>query len=265
MNQFVGPPVGGLLAGTAIALAFAGSAATYLFAALALMTMTGRFRPGREGEAQTRMGTDIAEGLRYLFRHRLLRTFGFMVGVMNLMNTAAFAVFPLFAVEPGPLGLSEAGFGLFLTATAVGSLAGAVLAVPLERLLGRARALLVAVLGSALVTAGPALFATVLPNAALLMLSGALLVVWNVITVSLRQRVVPERLMGRVNAGYRLLAWGTMPIGAALGGLLAEWFGVRTVFAVASVTQLGLVACFRIVTDQAIDEAENLGDPVPAP
>ncbi len=50
---------------------------------------------------------------------------------------------------------------------------------------------------------------------------------WNVVTVSLRQRIVPDRLLGRLNASYRLVAWGTMPLGAAAGGVLAELFGLR--------------------------------------
>jgi len=263
MNQFVGPPLGGLIAGTVMALAFAGSAATYLAAALALLTMTGRFTPQRgDGGVPPRLRTDIADGVRYLFRHRLLRTLAAMTGVMNLMSSAAFAVFPLFAVKPGPLGLSDAGYGFFLTAMAVGALGGSLLAAAIERALGRGRALLVAVVGSALLTAGPAVFTTVAPIAALLVLGGLTTVTWNVITVSLRQLIVPEPLMGRVNAGYRLLAWGTMPVGAALGGGLAEAFGVRTVFAVAALAQLTLVACFRVVTDAAIVEAEQ--DAVPA-
>lgn len=88
LEQFVGPPLGGLLAGTAVALAFAGSAAVYLVATVGLATMAGRFKPRRAGGTPRRLGTDIAEGLRYLARHRLLRTVAFMVGV-NLMNTAA--------------------------------------------------------------------------------------------------------------------------------------------------------------------------------
>ena len=260
MNQFVGPPLGGLIAGTAIALAFAGSAATYLAAALVLVTMAGRFKPQRAGGGvPPRLRADIVEGVRYLFGHRLLRALALMTGVMNLMSSAAFAVFPLFAVKPGPLGLSDAGYGFFLTALAVGALGGSLLAARIEAALGRARSLLLAVVGSAAITAGPALFATVVPNATLLILGGLTMVTWNVITVSLRQRIVPEPLMGRVNAGYRLLAWGTMPLGAGLGGLLAEAFGVRTVFAVAALAQLTLVGGFRVVTDAAIAEAEQAG------
>ena len=67
---------------------------------------------------------------------------------------------------------------------------------------------------------------------------------WNVITVSFRQRVVPEQLLGRVNAGYRLVAWGTIPLGAALGGYLGSRFGLTAAFwtsAILSATCMPLV------------------------
>ena len=69
----------------------------------------GSFRPSREGEVPARLRTDIAEGVRYLLGHRLLRTMAFMVGVMNLCTSAVFGLLPLYAVDPGPMGLSESG------------------------------------------------------------------------------------------------------------------------------------------------------------
>jgi MFS family permease len=82
-------------------------------------------------------------------------------------------------------------------------------------------------------------------------------VIWNVITVSLRQRIAPDHLLGRVNAGYRLLAWGTMPIGAALGGLLADGIGLRATFLVtAAGALLSVPLLLSGVSDAAIDEAE---------
>jgi predicted MFS family arabinose efflux permease len=79
-----------------------------------------------------------------------------------------------------------------------------------------------------------------------------------VITVSLRQRIVPDRLLGRVNAGYRLLAWGTMPLGAALGGLLGDLFGLRAVFLTAAAASLAGVPLFlAVVSDSAISAAER--------
>ena len=65
-----------------------------------------------------RLRTDIAEGVRYLLGHRLLRTMAFMVGVMNLGTSAVFGLLPLYAVDPGPMGLSETGYGIFLTSMA---------------------------------------------------------------------------------------------------------------------------------------------------
>ncbi|HEX5828988.1 MAG TPA: hypothetical protein VFY23_15795, partial [Candidatus Limnocylindrales bacterium] len=85
-------------------------------------------------------------------------------------------------------------------------------------------------------------------------------VMWNVVTVSLRQRIVPDALLGRVNASYRLLAWGSQPIGALLGGLIGEVLGLPAVFLLAGVV-VALLLVFRgVVTDHAIEAAEAEGD-----
>jgi MFS family permease len=82
--------------------------------------------------------------------------------------------------------------------------------------------------------------------------------VWNVITVSLRQRITPDRLLGRMNAAYRMLGWGTMPIGAALGGAVAEVWGLRTTFVVASLLHLPLLLGFLVVTEDRIKAADTV-------
>jgi MFS family permease len=81
-------------------------------------------------------------------------------------------------------------------------------------------------------------------------------VLWNVITVSLRQRITPDRLLGRMNASYRLVGWGTMPLGAALGGVLAEALGLRGAFLVAALGTFAVLIGFRYVTEEAIAGAE---------
>ena len=86
---------------------------------------------------------------------------------------------------------------------------------------------------------------------------GVTIVVWNVITVSLRQRITPDRLLGRVNSGYRLVAWGTMPLGAAVGGVLAQFIGLRAVFAIMAALTLTMLLVMRRLTDIAIDDAER--------
>jgi MFS family permease len=184
---------------------------------------------------------------------------------MNLLSSAQFAIFVLFAVSDDHafgLGLSDAGVGLLLTSGAVGGLAGSVLAAPVERLLGRARVLLLSVVVVAIGLAAPA----VSPTVAVAVVSGAAFsiggVMWNVITVSLRQRIIPDELLGRVNSGYRLLGWGTIPLGAALGGFVGEVFGLRSVFVIAGLGHvLLLVPLLTVVTDAAIDAAEA---PTPA-
>ncbi|HEX5826429.1 MAG TPA: MFS transporter, partial [Candidatus Limnocylindrales bacterium] len=218
MNQFAGPPLGGLLAGVAIALAFAGSALAFAFAAVALVLLTGSFKPVRDETRKTSVVADIGEGLGYLWRHRLLRTLAIMVGAMNLASAATFAIFVLYAVAPGPMGLSEVGFGILLTAAALGSLTASLVVERVERRLGRARLLWLAVLVSAMTIAVPGFTANAWVVGASFALAGLAGVMWNVVTVSLRQRIVPDALLGRVNASYRLLAWGSQPIGALLGG-----------------------------------------------
>jgi MFS family permease len=128
----------------------------------------------------------------------------------------------------------------------------------IEQALGRPRALLLVVVVSALATATPGLTASALAVAATSVLAGAGSVVWNIITVSLRQRIAPDHLLGRVNAGYRLLAWGSMPMGALLGGILADLFGLRAAFLVAGVAALAAIPLLlSVVTPTALAAAES--------
>jgi MFS family permease len=255
MNQFVGPPVGGFLAALAIGLAFGAGAAAYLLAAASLFTIAGSFRPVREGPP-TRMHHEIAEGLRYLFGHSLLRVLAVMVGLSNLASSAAFSVFVLYAVRPGPIGLDEVGFGLLITALAIGNVVGSFFVERLERRLGRANLLAISMTGFTATILAPALTTSAPAIAAIWIVGGIIGISWNVVTVSLRQRIVPDRLLGRVNASYRLLAWGTMPVGAALGGLAGEVFGVRSVFLIFGALGLLLLLGRFVITDRAIEAAE---------
>jgi MFS family permease len=257
-NQFVGPPLGGLLAGVAVALAFAGSALAFAVAAVGLSLLVGSFRPAPE--RPTSIVEDIREGLAHLWHNTVLRTLAIMVGVMNLAGAATFAILVLYAVAPGPMGLDEVGFGMLMTAMGIGSLAGSLVVERVERRLGRARLLALAVLVGAVMMAVPG----ITPNAwivgASFAASGLVFMMWNVVTVSLRQRIVPDRLLGRVNASYRLLAWGGQPLGAMLGGVAAEVFGLQAVFLLAGVLSATLLLGNRILTEAAIAAAERAGD-----
>ncbi|KOX07836.1 MFS transporter [Nocardiopsis sp. NRRL B-16309] len=254
-QQFVGPPLGGLLVALGLVAAFAAPAGLWLAALGVLVTVGGRYRVERAAPAPLR--SDIAEGLRFLWRDRLLRTLAAMVGVSNFATNAAFAVLVLYAVGPdSALGLTEPGYGLLMTAAAAGSLLGALGADRVERLLGRARSLWLTVLTFALLVGAPALSTNPFAVAACFLVGGVGIAVWNVITVSLRQRTTPDALLGRVNSAYRLLAWGTMPLGAAAGGLLAQFVGVRAVFAVMALLVLTLLVPMARIDRAALGSGE---------
>jgi MFS family permease len=261
-NTFVGPPLGGLLAAAGLALAIGVPAAAYLVGAGCLVLIAGSYRAAGVAPAgPTRLRDEIAEGARFVWRHPVLRPLAIMLGVQNMAFTAFFSVLVLFVVAPGPMGLSEAGFGVLLAAFGVGSLLGTWLAVPAERRLGPFRTLVSSVVLGAATLVVPVLTTSPVLVGLSFVVSGLEMVLWNVVTVSLRQRITPDRLLGRMNAAYRLVGWGTMPLGALLGGALAEWLGLRATFLVAAAVVTLTLAGFRWATEAAIARADAAGAP----
>ncbi|WP_298460153.1 MFS transporter [uncultured Cellulomonas sp.] len=247
-NEFVGPPLGGLLVGVGAALALAVPAATWALAVLALVVLPGTFRARRPpGAGRTTLRAEIDEGLGYLWRHRVLRRLALTTGAFNLASNATFAVLVLWAVGPrSALGLTGTGYGLLFAAIAAGVLVGATLAERVERALGPARAVVVGYLVTVPQFAVLAITDDVALVAVAFVVGGVGLGTWNVIVVSMRQRVTPDHLMGRMSSGYRLVAYGTRPLGAALGGAVAQVLGVRAVFLLAcAVVLVGAVGPLR--------------------
>jgi MFS family permease len=258
-NQFVGPPLGGLLVAAGAALAFGVPGALWALAVVVLLGLTGSYRPERT--ARTTLRADIAEGLRFLWHDRILRTLAMMVGGINFATNAVFAVFVLYAVGPGsPMGLSEPAYGALLTTTAVGAFAGSFVAERVVARVGRARSLTLTVLSTVALVAVPAVSTSPWVVGAVYAVGGAGIAVWNVVTLSLRQRITPDALLGRLNSCYRLVAWGTMPLGAAVGGLLGELFGLRTVFVVMAAVSAATLLGMLVVKDHAMDAAEDAAD-----
>jgi MFS family permease len=261
-NTFAGPPLGGLLAAAGLAVAIGVPAAAYLVGAGCLALIAGSYRAAGAGPAgSTRLRDEIAEGAGFVWRHPVLRPLAIMLGIQNMAFAAVFSVFVLYAVTPGPMGLTEAGFGVLLATLGVGSLLGTWLAVPAERRLGRVPTLVLSVVLGAASVAVYAVTASPVLVGISFAVSGVTMVLWNVVTVSLRQRITPDRLLGRMNAAYRLVGWGTMPIGAFLGGALAEWLGLRPTFLVAAVLTLLTLIGFRYVTREAVARADAAGAP----
>ena len=218
MNSFVGPPVAGLLIGLGLALPFLAHALALGVAAALMMSLTGSFRPER-GE-RGGFGADLREGVTWLWSHHLLRPLAITLGVINGLSTAAFATFVFFAQEI--LGLAAASFGLLMTGGAVGGAVGAVTAARVVALIGKGPALSATLLGSALTFALVGITSSALLVWSLLLAGTFLAMLWNVVTVSLRQRIIPDRILGRVNSVYRFFGWGMMSVGALAGGAIVS-------------------------------------------
>jgi len=255
MNQFVGPPLGGALVALGFGLAFGSAAAGFLGAALLLAGLAGSFRPVRSAPP-ARIDREIREGIEYLAGHELLRTLALVLAVLNLANGAGNALLVLYAVAPGPMGLSEVGFGVLLTTNAVGTILGTVLAPAIERRLGRANILLVGVVMLAAIDVVLVVAPDPVLVGAAFALGGIFFGAFNVTYQSLRQRLVPDRILGRVVATFRMLGWGALPLGAALGGLIGEVWGLEAVFVAAAVLTVLMLPARLLITDRRIATAE---------
>ena len=254
-NQFIGPPLGAFLFVAAAASPFFLDSASFLISALLILSFTGGFKaPRDEVLPPTTIRTDIAEGLRWLWNHKLLRTLAIMLGTWNALSTATFSIFVLFALQI--LDLTEVGYGLLFSSFVIGSVAGSLGGSFVARKVGSGKSLFLAVAIGAATMLVIGLTSNPFVVGAMFALEGFVTIVWNVITVSMRQTIIPNRLLGRVNSVYRLFGWGSMPLGAALGGFLASVLGLRAPYLVAaSVLAIMALLAARMLTDSAIAEA----------
>jgi MFS family permease len=170
---------------------------------------------------------DIGEGLRFVFGDTLLRAIAATTATSNLFSGIAAAVEIVFLVRS--VHASPGVIGLLFTMGGVGGVVGALAAGPIARRSGGARATVIGIAGNA----GALLIPLTMPGAALLWFGAGMFivsfsaVVYNVNQVSFRQRLCPDRLLGRMNATMRFVVWGVLPIGALIGGVLGSVAGLR--------------------------------------
>ena len=214
-NALIGPALGAVLIGFYLPLAFGLNAVAYGLAMLLVAGVAGQFRPERTDPRNWRV--ELREGLAFLRAKPLLRTLAWATGFWNLFHQMIVIGVVLHAQEN--LNLSAEAYGLTLAGGALGGIAGSLMGERISRALGSARTMQWMILAS-----GPCFAAMALaPNAVTLALCFAAMefsgFVWNVVSVSTRQRMIPDALRGRVNSLYRLLAWGMMPLGLLLSGI----------------------------------------------
>jgi MFS family permease len=259
-NTFVGPPLAGYLAGLGFAIATGSSTLMYLMAGFALILMRGSFRVPSQENTQT--GKDfwrhVTEGLRFLWRDRLIRDLTLFTASMNLFWSGWGALIVLYAVRPGPMGLSEFEYGIFLTAMAIGGLLGSSLCERLQKSLGTRNALALDFVGTILLVGVPALTTNPFAVGAAAFFAGMGATIWVILVSSIRQRLVPGELLGRVYSASRFVSWGIGPLGAMLAGFVAEIWGIRTMFAIGGITSIGLLVLFlSLISPELLDKQED--------
>lgn len=214
-GQFIGPPLAGLLIGLGIAVPFGVDVAMLMLAAGLVWLITAP----APMPSETRFVEALREGIGFMRRDRVLLRLAVVLGVANFIAVGVITMQVMFAQEV--LGLTAAGYGVVLSVEAIGAITGSLMAPRLLRWFGADRCLAIAI-GIWAVGYGVVAIA---PNAAVMALAlFAVLaagMVWNVITVSWRQRRIPPELLGRVNSICRFFGWGSMPLGALAAGAVA--------------------------------------------
>jgi MFS family permease len=263
-NQFAGPPLASVLLAAGFVLPIVLDAGSFAAAAGLVLAITVTKRPGVAVEEpaieRKAFKAELAEGFRWLWRHPLLRAFAITLGFLNMFGQFGFVTIVLFGQEV--LHTSVLEFGIMTTVAAIGGVLGGWLASSITRRLGSGTSVQLTLWVGAVCSIAVGL-ASAWPVVAVLlgvtMFTGIL---WNVITVSLRQTVIPDHLLGRVNSVYRFFGWGMIPIGGLIGGLLVaaldgplsrDW-ALRMPWIVAGVAQLVLAAVVvRSFTSARID------------
>ena len=223
-NSFIGPPLGSFLIGIFVFLPFYFDTLTFFVSAALIATLASVARPIKEvtGKKAVNFKAEINEGFSWLWKHELLRPMAIILGCMNGLGAITTATFILFAQEI--LQTSVFIFAILGTAGAVGGTLGGILGPKISARIG----------------SGPSLYLTLLTAPIICLIIGLtsswqlfwfltafgtfFAVLWNVITVSLRQSIIPTHLLGRVNSVYRFFAWGSIPIGTLIGGALVDLF-----------------------------------------
>jgi Na+/melibiose symporter-like transporter len=265
-NFLAGPITSFLFAVTVLiplgvnALAFALAAGLALVLPLAA---SGRQFAVPRPATRTPWYRQLGEGYRFIFGNRMLTTLLFLSTFIGLMFSAATATFVLFVVDE--LGLPEAWFGVFMLFGAVGGILGSVLAPMLTQRFRAGPTMAVA----NIVASAPIIPLFFFPNlwvaGAAWFLTSVGVLIWNVLVMSLRQSIIPGRLLGRVHGSWRTILWGSMPIGSILGGLLAR-VDITLPFLVGGglATLAGLVF-FRFLSRLPNPEEVDNGDPPTGP
>jgi MFS family permease len=242
-NNFIGLPLGAWAFVIAVGVPFGVNGASFALAAVLVASIRIPSSASPQLPSQDSRSTfkaDLVEGLRWLWANKLIRTLAIMLGITNMTVMFGEAIFVKYAAVE--LGVTGRAFGFLLALTAIGSILGGLLGEKIAKRLGVAQSIVY----SYFVFGAVGIIYFFVPNiwavAIAASFRGVASTTWNVVTVSLRQRIIPTELFGRVNSVYRFIGTGSIGIGALIGGQIAYSTNLRMPFLVAAIIGLGALA-----------------------
>mgnify|MGYP006266681077 CR=1 FL=1 len=257
-ESLIGPPLASLLIAIAVVVPFVFDATSFLVSALLILTLTQLTQSKSEPVERRSFKVELKEGLQWLWASKLMRTLAFTLGGLNFYSSLGMASMILFAQEVLHTSILE--FGLLGTGAAIGGVIGSLVSEKIIRRFGEDTCLIFVQLGLAASSILIGLCRNWQSVWVIEFFAVIFSIIWNTITVTFRQSVIPPQLLGRVNSVYRFFGWGFMPIGALLGGtivsiaqhLMSREYALRLPYFIAGI--IGIIIYF-LSRDQINGEA----------
>ena len=231
-NNFIGLPAGSWLFVIAVGTPFGLNAASFALAAIIISRIPFRPDATQSNKEVRQFRRDLLDGLTWLWRHRFIRLLALMLGCVNFAGALGAAIWVKYAADE--LGVTGSLYGVLLAILAIGSILGGMIGDRIASKLGR-NTIVYAYVIFAIDGLIYALFPSIAVIACWMLFMGVASTTWNIVTVSLRQRLIPEQLFGRVNSVYRFIGTGSISLGSLVGGFIAHAFGLRAPYLAGSI------------------------------
>ena len=223
--SLIGPALGGLLYTLGPSIPMFLDAASFLLAAILVRPLLAHRPPSSDAGAPIWAGVrhETVVGLSWLMRHRSMRALTVLYAVLGGVSGTLLAVLPTYARDR--LGLGGSGYGLLLSCFGMGTLSGGMIAGKVVRSVRAGRTLVGCAGTTTLVFFGLAFSSRLLEAALCLVLLGVVVATWTVVTVTLRQRLVPNSMLGRVASAFRVSGLALTVVGASVAGPAVAYLG----------------------------------------
>ena len=263
-NNFLGTPVGGFLIGLSLITPFIFDTLLMLVSVFFITGIKGKFERPEDINKDQNTSEMIKEGVEWLKNNTLLKRLAIYTGIANFFGSMQFPIMILFAQEL--IGLNAIQYSFLAYGAAIGGLVGSQVANKINAKLEESKTLLISVALFGIGMFAPYLTTNPFIVAGSFGLSSFGSVLWNVQAVSIRQALIPDNLLGRVNSVYRLLALGLNPIGAIFGGAIVKIldnsfsreFALRFPFLLGGIFMLILfLSAPRLLSQKLINETKN--------